>query len=195
MSVASVQREIASADAEPSPAVPGWRRALAWALLGVTGLTFLVAAWGKLGMERVSPVPTLFDQWVPAGSVWREAFLSAEITLGVWLLSGIAPRRAAAVAAAVLIGFTAFLIVEVNKYDPKSCGCLQLTPQILSPDEVKAGLKWSIGRNVVLLLSAGFASLLLLPDPPRRSPARADDAPAPRGFEPIRSLPDAARID
>lgn len=132
-----------------------WRVVLAAALL--------LAAWGKwrAGINP-SPFPeTIYDR-VVAQHVWMHyTLIGYETLLGAWLLSGIRARWAAWVMLVTLLGFCVLIGREVLSPDPLGCGCgLQPVLPGRGPDEVRKELLMSLGRNLLLMLGAGYVVVM-----------------------------------
>jgi hypothetical protein len=120
------------------------------------GLVFLAAGVVKL-LARGNG-QTMFWNLFPPGSVGAYLLISVEILLGIWLLSGLGSRIAAAAAGLLLCIFTASILLELRKPNPNPCGCfiLEVTPQGVA--DARRSLRRSLGRNVALVVLCGIVA-------------------------------------
>jgi len=152
-------------------------RLCTWIWRGLIALVFLAAAWSKwhAGIGYLEPL-SIYDRIV-AGSLMRHyAILAAEVLATVWLLSALKPRWSAIYSAALLLGFTVLLAIEISSANPVACGCglREVTPD----GDPRADLAMGIGRNVILLLGCGW--LWLFADEPAEptKPAKPTQQPS-----------------
>jgi hypothetical protein len=117
------------------------------------GLTFLAAGAGKL--RSAQRLRVALAVLVPASLVRGLSMLvpAAELGLGALLLSGVAPRVAAALALGALGLFSAGLLVLRTRAPGADCGCFGAAPG-----------RGSLGRNALLALGA-LAALLAPAEP------------------------------
>ena len=133
------------------------------------GAIFVYAGAGKFLADSAGP--TMFTEFFPNGSIGGYVAASAEVVLGLWLVSGFLKQWSAGVAMATLLFFSGLIVREMNKPDPNPCGCIrEVLPGDVLVDraaEVRRRLRISLGRNAALM---GCAAMTLL-SVPRRPPA------------------------
>lgn len=117
---------------------------MAGAILLLLGTVFAAAGVSKL----LSPDPfrNTLRKLVPAALVGPVSIgiPVQELLLAMWLITGVAPREAAAVAVVVLLGFTSILL-KMWRRGMSGCGCFGE-----AADSAPSG----IARNVVLIALA-----------------------------------------
>ena len=122
----------------------------------VLGAVFLAAALPKLmdppGFVRAMWNYQLFPGWSlqPAALVlpWLELLCGLALCLGLWT------RAAAAWLGALLLVFIAALSINLARHHPVDCGCFGTHVQALTEAERMQDLRWTILRDLGLLLLA-----------------------------------------
>jgi len=130
-----------------------WLRILCQIVLG--GL-FIAAALPKLqdppGFAKALWAYRLFPGWSihPLALVlpWFELLCGLALGVGVW------KRGAAASLAALLMGFILALSINLARRHPVDCGCFSTQASIRSDAERLAEMRWTILRDLGMLLLA-----------------------------------------
>lgn len=82
---------------------------------------------------------------------WAQGTLvAAELLLAVWLAGGWRPQAAAFSTLVMLSAFLAAVLIEMEKANPRSCGCLGA----LAPRQATASLALSLGLDCLMILLA-----------------------------------------
>ena len=145
---------------------------IAWRL--ILGGVFLWAAAAKLSSGINPDVPqTIYDQFVRHSLAIHYFFIVSEFLLGLWMISGVFNRGAAAVTLAVLCVFTLILAWELRQMDPKACGCMRPVLPEDTEGAIRRNLVGGIIRNGMLMVAAAWLMLS------KRSPAQQGGVPAP----------------
>jgi hypothetical protein len=109
---------------------------------------------------------TLYAAWI-GSHVWLHwVWCGSEAGLGLWLLSGRAVRPALLASIFVLTMFSAVILLEPHA---KPCGC-GASRQLATRAEAAESVKWSVGRNAVLVALAFVAMFGLIATPARPTP-------------------------
>ncbi len=142
--------------------------ALTAGLRALLGLVFLAAAllkWFDPGGQG-----TYYGNLARAAPAVGWVIIASELLLGVWLISGVRARPAAAVALFTLALFSGAIAADMLANHPVPCGCFGAAwAAAHSPAAIEHGLALGFARDILFLAAA--AALLLLP---RKSPAVAD---------------------
>ena len=134
----------------------------------VLGLVFLAAA--LLKWFDPSGQGTYYGSLAHAAPAVGWVIIAGELLLGVWLISGVSARPAAAVALFTLALFSGAIVADMLAAHPVPCGCFGAAwAAAHSPAAIEHGLAIGFARDILFLAAA--AALLLLP---RKSPAVAD---------------------
>jgi len=120
------------------------------------GLVFLIAALGKIADPPGFAKSIWLYQLVPAWSLhpaalvlpWLELVCGLALCLGFWV------RAAAGWIAALLLVFIAALSLNLARHNPVDCGCFGKDAVAKTEQERLADMKWTILRDVGLLLLA-----------------------------------------
>lgn len=139
---------------------------MAWTVCLLVAALLFVAAWTKWWPPYSLAIPqlrTIFDDSFPPGTLRRDVFIAVEFVTSLWLLVGWRRRAALLWTALLFLGFTVVLGYELTKPDPRTCGCLPVSPQTGQAINPRAMLWQSLARNLVALLAIGWAWLLLRP--------------------------------
>ncbi len=122
--------------------------------------TFLYAAASKiLHSEPVQEPATIFAQWSYHHPQARYGLIAAELALAAWLFSGVKSSVAGLLALALISAFTGLLILELQKKNPRPCGCTG--SRMIAPDSngIRTSLQIDAIRNVILIACAGWLYL------------------------------------
>lgn len=122
------------------------------------GVMFLIAAWGKATSVPVQGSPlTILDRF-PQWSVY--VLVSAEVVVGFWLIVGRRRGSALLVAACMLGGFAGVVAAEMQREQPRVCGCLSAS-SAGSPDQIKKELTRRLWMNLGMVGLALVGSSLV----------------------------------
>lgn len=133
----------------------------------VLGGLFIVAAWPKLmdppGFAKALWYYRLFPDWSihPLALVlpWFEFLCGLALVFGLWR------RAAAAAVAAMLCCFILALSINLARRHPVDCGCFSTQSSNRTDDERLREMKWTILRDLGMLL---LAAQILAADHKRR---------------------------
>lgn len=120
------------------------------------GLVFVVAALSKIADPPGFAKSIWFFQLAPAWSIhpaalllpWLELLCGLALCLGIWV------RAAALWVAALLLGFTVALSINLARHHPVDCGCFGQETAARTEAERLDDMKWAILRDLGLLLLA-----------------------------------------
>jgi uncharacterized membrane protein YphA (DoxX/SURF4 family) len=121
------------------------------------GAVFVVAALPKIadppGFAKAIWNYHLFPGWLiqPAALTlpWLELLCGALLCLGLWV------RASTLWLTALLLAFVAALSINLARRQPVDCGCFQTQATARSAEQRLAEMKWTILRDLGLLLLAG----------------------------------------
>lgn len=135
---------------------------------------FLLAAWNKW-QEGINFTPpwSIYDRLVAGSALRHGAIIGLEVLVGLWVLSSLRTRYAAAAAGLILSGFIVILYLELQSQSPSDCGC-GIT-QVFPGGDPRVGLRAGIVRNAMLLLGCGW--LMLMGDDQKPEAAGATASP------------------
>jgi hypothetical protein len=123
------------------------------------GGVFCLAIASKIFRHHDGAAATIYDQWSQDGWM-RLCIIGGESCLAFWLLSGIAKRHAGLVVVMVLSAFSGLIIVEMNKPNPKPCGCLDApVAKEENPQATRRSLVLSLAGNGMMIVGAGWLFL------------------------------------
>jgi putative oxidoreductase len=120
------------------------------------GLVFLIAALGKVADPPAFAKAIWNYQLLPPWSVhplalvlpWLELLCGLALCLGLWT------RAAASWILALLLTFTVALSINLARHHPVDCGCFHLNGPAKTEAERLVDLRWSILRDLGLILLA-----------------------------------------
>ncbi|MGH7176804.1 MAG: MauE/DoxX family redox-associated membrane protein [Tepidisphaeraceae bacterium] len=138
------------------------------------GLLFLWAGAARVTALRVPPASrphTAVSRIVGTSTPAHAILATGELALAILLLREAArPRgRMMPVAFLMIAVFTGTLVAEVQRPDPKPCGCFLVSlmqagsEQSENPETVRRDLRLSIARNIALLIVAVVDVTVALP--------------------------------
>jgi hypothetical protein len=104
---------------------------------------------------------TLYADWIKGDFGLHFAWCAAEAGLGLWLGSG---RRSRSVFLNSIFMFAFLSGLIFLEPQPKPCGCIGVQQQLATREAAIQDMRWSLGRNGVLIGFA-FLALALLPVP------------------------------
>lgn len=132
------------------------------------GLVFVFAALAKLADPPGFAKSIWFYRLLPAWSLHPAALLLPwlELLAGLALCLGIWKRAAAGWIAALLLVFIAALSVNLIQGNPVDCGCFGVDAPARSVEEQLSSMRWTILRDLGLLLMA--IQILVSQDQERR---------------------------
>jgi uncharacterized membrane protein YphA (DoxX/SURF4 family) len=126
------------------------------------GLVFLWAGLAKfIWPSRSDPATAHFEtihgsmvaQYPSLGPM----LMTAEMFLGIWLLTGLYARTVCGLVVGALSAASVILAHELTQNVPRACGCISQVP--LTPHEARWSLVMALSRNVLLMASATWIVL------------------------------------
>lgn len=141
-----------------------------WVLRGLVAAVFLWAGITKAYWGAAGPT-TVYSAVIPPASLAHWSVVGGEIALGLWLLTGWREAMAATLAAMVLSGFSAVIVVELFRPAPRPCGCGVPPSRIATVAAVRRSLGVALGRNLAAITAAGV--VFAFAQPGRRRPGAA----------------------
>jgi uncharacterized membrane protein YphA (DoxX/SURF4 family) len=119
----------------------------------VLGLVFIGAALPKIadppGFAKAIWAYELFPSWslnpLALGLPWLELLCGLALCLGLWL------RAATTWIAALLLGFSLALAINLVRHHPVDCGCFGAAPPKPQAERL-VDMRWALLRDLALLL-------------------------------------------
>jgi hypothetical protein len=132
--------------------------------LSLAGVLFWAAASELVFTDSTPKTDTIYSLWMQT-PLRRFAWAGFQGMIGVWLLSGIGGRSAAAALVVLLSAFSGLIASEMLRDQPKPCGCMG-AEFVLShdPAAIRRSLAFALARNGLMMVGAGWLVVIVRPN-------------------------------